>query len=93
MREPRRFRPGYVAGFLLIGLFGQFDVIAPLAFGSVALGHRLAFRAAAGPVELWAVNQGGFFSMGSGPGALLLALLIALMAAFRPARQTGLRPR
>jgi hypothetical protein len=91
---PRRFSPGRFVAFAVIGVLVQFDVLIPLAVGSVMVGHRLAFHLTVGPLELWDVNRAStFFSAGAGTGAFVLALVIGLMGAFPPARQTGLRPR
>ena len=46
------------------------------------------------PLELWDVSRAStFFSAGAGTGAIVLALLVGLVGAFPPSRQTGLRPR
>jgi hypothetical protein len=92
----RRFSPGRLVGFAVIGVLVQLDVLAPLAVGSVALGHRLSFLVTIGPFELWAVNGSTghtLFEVEFGTAAFLLALVIGLLAAFPPVRQTGLRPR
>jgi hypothetical protein len=93
---PRRFSPGRLVAFAVLGLLVQFDVLAALALGSVALWHSLAFRVTVGPVELWALNGhtgNHFYMVEVGSAAFVLALLVGILAAFPPARQTGLRPR